>query len=155
LRSGCNIKKIKMALKFDEYAAHGKEIVAEIGKEFGTEDPNQSGRILRSVLRALRNRMTIEESFRLLGQLPMCLKAVYVDGWRVRTAPANHVEVGDFRGEILKEDDWAALKDYVNEGDVDRAISAVFTVLSKLISKGEYDHIKMVLPKDVHSYIPD
>jgi uncharacterized protein (DUF2267 family) len=53
-------KKLKMALKFDEYAAHGKEIVAAIGKEFGTEDPNQIGRILRSVLREFRNRMTIE-----------------------------------------------------------------------------------------------
>lgn len=144
-----------MALKFDEYAAQGKEIVAAIGKEFGTDDQSQSGRILRSVLRALRNRMTIEESFRLIGQLPMCLKAIYVDGWRVRTAPSNHITVGDFRAEILKEDDWAALKDYVNEGDVDRAISAVFTVLSKLLSKGEYEHIKMILPHDVHSYIPD
>lgn len=144
-----------MALKFDEYAAHAKEIVAAIGKEFGTDDQNQSGRILRAVLRALRNRMTIEESFRLIGQLPIFLKAIYVDGWRVRTSPANHVEVGDFRGEILREDDWAALKDFVDDGDVDRAISAVFTVLSKLISKGEYEHIKMVLPKDVHSYIPD
>lgn len=144
-----------MALKFDEYAAQGKEIVAAVGKEFGTEDQNQSGRILRSVLRALRNRMTIEESFRLMGQLPMCLKAIYVDGWRVRTAPSNHVTVGDFRDEILKEDDWAALKDFVNEGDVDRAISAVFTVISRLISKGEYEHIKMILPHDVHSYIPE
>lgn len=43
-----------------------------------------AARIIRSVLHALRNRLSHQESFQLIAQLPMALKAVYVDGWKIK-----------------------------------------------------------------------
>ena len=135
-----------MALRFDEYAAKGKSFVAEVAKELNTDDQDKSGRIMRSVLRALRNRLTIEESFQFISQLPMAIKAVYVDGWKVRLNPSKLKHIEDFRTEVIREDDIAALKDFDHDGAVDEAIKAVFVVLARHISPGEIEHVLNALP---------
>mgnify|MGYP000343625315 CR=1 FL=1 len=135
-----------MALRFDEYAAKGKSFVAEVAKALGTEDQERAGRMLRCVLRALRNRLTIEESFQFISQLPMAIKAIYVDGWKVRMNPSKIKHIEDFRTEVMKEDDFAAVKDFDHEGAVDEAIIAVFEVLGRHVSAGEIEHVLNALP---------
>ena len=97
-----------MGLRFDDYATKGKAFVAEVARELKTDDTDRAGRMLRCVLRALRNRLTVEESFQFLSQLPMAIKAVYVDGWKVRMNPSKIKHIEDFRTEVMKEDDFAA-----------------------------------------------
>ncbi|MBL7924547.1 MAG: DUF2267 domain-containing protein [Bacteroidia bacterium] len=138
-------------MRFDEYAAKGKSFVAEVAKELKTEDTDRAGRLLRCVLRALRNRLTIEESFQFLSQLPMAIKAVYVDGWRVRMNPSKIRHIEDFRTEVMKEDDFAAIKDFYYEGAVDDAIKAVFKVLSYHVSAGEISHVLSALPAELRA----
>lgn len=85
-----------MALRFEEYAAKGRAFVEEVAVELNTTDQDQAGRILRSVLRALRNRLTVEESFQFISQLPMAIKGVYVDGWQVKLNPSKLKHIEDF-----------------------------------------------------------
>ncbi len=138
-----------MALRFDDYALKGKAVVAEVAKELNTDDTDRAGRILRCVLRALRNRLTIEESFQLLSQLPMAIKSVYVDGWKVRMNPSKIKHIEDFRTEVMKEDDFAALKDFYYEGAVDEAIKAVFKVLARHVTPAEISHVISALPAEI------
>ncbi len=144
-----------MSIHFDEYAQKGKSLLKEVAKELKTDDTDRAGRMLRCVLRALRNRLTIEESFQLLGQLPMCLKGIYVDGWKVRMDPRKINHISEFRADIMKEDDWAALKDFYFEGSVDDAIKAVFKVLSKHVSAAEIHHVMEVLPADLRMILDE
>jgi uncharacterized protein (DUF2267 family) len=135
-----------MSIHFDEYAEKGKSFLKEVANELGTDDLDRAGRMLRSVLRALRNRLTIEESFHLIGQLPMMLKAIYVDGWKVRMEPGHDRHIEEFRKEVIKEDDLAALKDFNSEGTVDEAIKAVIKVLSRHVSAAEIEEVLNALP---------
>ena len=53
----------------------------------------------------LRRRLTLDESFDLLAQLPMCIKAVYVDGWKPALFPDKSIKtLEDFIREVLEED---------------------------------------------------
>jgi uncharacterized protein (DUF2267 family) len=79
----------------------------------------------------------------------MCLKAVYVDGWKVRMDPGRINHILDFRTEVMKEDDYASLKDFYYDGTVDEAIKAVFKVLARHISSGEIDHVLKALPAEL------
>ena len=65
-------------MNFHKYADKGNLILNEVASELGkNEDKKLAGRMLRSVLHVLRSRLTIEESFQLIAQLPMAIKAVY------------------------------------------------------------------------------
>src|ERR1044071_9673847 len=81
-----------MALNFDKHASKGNEFINRLAAALNVSK-EQAGRILSVFFRALRNPLTTEQSFQLLAQLPMALKALYVDQWefhqyhkRVRTA---------------------------------------------------------------------
>ncbi len=144
-----------MGLHFDEYARKGKAFVSEVAKELKTDDEEKAGRMLRCVLRALRNRLTIEESFQLIGQLPLMIRAIYIDGWKVRLAPETKVHIHDFRTEVMKEDDAAALRDFAEHRSVDLAIKAVITVLAKHLPVAEMNHLTGTLPADIRQYLED
>jgi uncharacterized protein (DUF2267 family) len=64
----------------------GNEFLAKLAKNIGEENNlNFPFRILRSTLRVLRRYLTIEESMQLLAQLPIALKSIYVDGWKLHS----------------------------------------------------------------------
>ncbi len=138
-----------MSLHFYSYARKGYEFIDEVARELNTDDTDKASRITRSVLRALRNRLTIEESFHFIAQLPMVLKAVYVDGWKMSLQFDKLKHISDFISEVIKEDDASAWKDFSDQEEVKSAIIAVFRVLSNHISPGEVNNILEVLPEDL------
>lgn len=138
-----------MSLHFYSYARKGYEFIDEVARELKSSDSDKAGRMTRSVLRALRHRLTIEESFHLLAQLPMALKAIYVDGWKVSLNFKQLDHVSDFISEVVKEDDNSAWRDFSNENDVKDAIIAVFKVLSRHITDDEMKELLEVLPEDL------
>ena len=70
-----------MSIDFEKYAIKGNEFVSLITNALSVPK-ERAGRIIRAVFHSIRNRLTHEESFQLLAQLPMSLKGVYVDGWK-------------------------------------------------------------------------
>lgn len=136
-------------MNFDKYAAHGNEFVNEVAEELSIPgDAETAGRILRAVLRTLRGRLTQAESFDLLAQLPMMLKAVYVDGWKPSTEPDKHVRtVDDFVEEMTAQAGPTALRDFPNPARAKTCASAVFRVLKRHVSRGESADIAGQLPK--------
>lgn len=138
-----------MSLHFYSYARKGYEFIDEVARELKSGDSDKAGRMTRSVLRALRHRLTIEESFHLLAQLPMALKGIYVDGWKVSLNFRQLDHVSDFISEVVKEDDNSAWRDFSNENDVKDAIIAVFKVLSRHITDEEMKELLEVLPEDL------
>lgn len=91
-------------MNFDKYSHKANEILNELSVKLGCpSDKDKAWRILRSVLHALRNRLTAEESLQLIAQLPMYLKALYVDGWKLRKDNYKIKHIDEFLDEVYME----------------------------------------------------
>ena len=53
----------------------------ELAQELGWEDRERVYHALRSVLHALRNRLTVDEAADLGAQLPLLIRGLYYEGW--------------------------------------------------------------------------
>lgn len=139
-----------MALDFNQFAAKGNEFIKNLARELGhPDDTAKAGRILRATLHALRAQLTVEENIQLLAQLPMFLKAVYVEDWTLRKKEKKAKHLEDFFHEIRKIDKQTAQYDFHNDEDIDHALAVVFMMLHRHLSLGELEDLKAVLPKDL------
>ena len=113
------------------------------------EQPHKAYLALRTVLHALRDRLTIEEAVQLGAQLPMLVRGFYYEGWTLKGKP---------RKERHKEDFLAHIKDVFKNDFTSRPESiarAVFKVLARHASEGEIDDVKNLLPKALHELWPE
>ncbi len=139
-----------MPINFGKYVQDGEQFVREIARE--TKDPAdvaKAGRILRAVLHAFRNRLTPNESLQLIAQLPMLIKAIYVDGWRIGNEAAQMRTLGDFIEAVREEGGRSTINDFVTDREVEHAIHAVFKVLKNHVSEGEIQDIVATLPAEL------
>ena len=140
-------------MNFEKYVQNSNIFLRDLAQELGDpEDRARAGRVLRSVLRAFRNRLTHEESMHLLAQLPMCIKALYVDGWKLSRSPQKIKHVDEFIKEVMKQDARRAQKDFKNEEDAAEATRAVFRVIKRHVSDGEAQDIEAELPRQLKAF---
>lgn len=142
-----------MALNFNQFAAEADTFLKEYAKEMGMgKDTEKAGRVLSSILHALRDVISIEESLQLISQFPMFLKAVYVNGWtskkksRIKTMP-------DFINLVRKYNGLTAMNDLGNDELAENYIDTTFIMLRKYISLGEMEDIRTHLPKQLKSMV--
>jgi uncharacterized protein (DUF2267 family) len=143
-----------MSLNFEKYAAKGNELVNMLAGDLQVPR-DKAGRILRAVLHGLRNRLNIDESFELLSQLPMALKAVYVDGWKPSRKFKRIQHLSEFLDEIRKEDRNQAGYDFGNNTKATEAVKAVFRTLSYFISDGETHDMAEMMPGEIKKLIKE
>src|SRR5512132_814658 len=121
------------------------EVMAELDWH---DRPHRAYLALRTVLHALRDRLTVEEAVQLGAQLPMLVRGFYYEGWTLKGKPHK---------ERHKEEFLAHIKDAF-KGDVtvnpNQVCRAVFRVLVKHTSKGEIEDVKHVLPKALQELWP-
>jgi len=142
-----------MALNFNQFAADGNTFLKEYTKQMnlGT-DTKKAGRILSSILHALRDVISTQESLQLISQLPMFLKAVYVNGW------TNHKTkkiktMTDFIDLVRKYDGVSSVNDLASDELAENYIDTTFIVLRQYISLGELEDLRSSLPKELKSMI--
>ena len=139
-----------MSLNFEKYAAKGNEFVNKLAEHLSDpENRDRAGRILRCVLRALRNRITVEESLQLLSQLPMAIKAVYVEGWKLNREFVRIKSMDEFAAEVMREDGYAAWRDFASMEEAQEAIEAVMKTLADYVSAGELHDIIDLMPGEI------
>jgi uncharacterized protein (DUF2267 family) len=112
------------------------------------EQPHKAYLALRTVLHALRDRLTVEEAIQLGAQLPMMVRGFYYEGWTLKDKPHK---------ERHKEDFLAHIKDAFKDDYTSRPESiarAVFKTLARHTSEGEIDDVKNILPKALHELWP-
>jgi len=141
-----------MSLNFDKYATKGNEFIRLVACDL--QAPNdKAGRIIRAVFHALRNRISHEESFQLLAQLPMALKGVYVDGWKFNKDFDRISHVNDFIDEVRREDRGLAGYDFGNDESAEKAVAAVFKAMKYFVSEGEFKDLMAVLPEEIKLFV--
>lgn len=139
-----------MTLNFEKYAAKGNEFVNRLAEHLGDiENRDRAGRILRCVFRALRNRLPAEESLQLVAQLPMVIKAVYVEGWKLNHEFVRIKSMGEFAAEAMREDGFSAWRDFASMEEAEHAIEAVLKTLADYVSAGELHDIIDQMPQEI------
>ena len=141
-----------MSLNFNQYAVEANTFMKLYAEKIKVEDINKAGRILSSILHGLREVISIEESLQLMAQLPMFLKAVYVNGWsgHRRQKTRSLIEFIDL---INKFDGVTSAHDFESDEETIKYIKTTFLVLRKYISFGELEDIRTELPKELKSLI--
>jgi uncharacterized protein (DUF2267 family) len=141
-----------MSLDFLQYAEKGNAFVNKIAEELNVPR-DQAGRIVRAVFRALRDRLSTDESFQLLAQLPMALKSVYVDGWKHQEEFVRIRHLDDFLDQIRLEDKGTAGYDFGNNQRALKAVSVVFQTLHESISEGGFEGLVHTLPESYQTWM--
>ena len=144
-----------MALNFNEYAKDGNTFLKEYAREMNLgEDTQKAGRIFSSIMHALRDLISPQESLQFIAQLPMFLKAVYVNGWQMKKQKPKVKKMAEFVDLVRKHDGVAAVNDFeYNDEVAERYIDTTFIYLRKYISLGEMEDIRDGLPKELKSMI--
>ena len=144
-------------MNFEKYVANANVFLKELAEELGVpEDKNRAARVLRAVLHALRRRLTPEEFLDLLAQLPMCIKAIAVDGWRIDQSPDKSIkDIDDLVEVVMEEDGRTAPRDLGNEEHAKQAIKAVIRVIKRHVSDGEIKDVEAELPEKIKRFIEE
>ena len=121
------------------------DVMAELEWE---DQPHKAYLALRSVLHALRDRLTVEEAIQLGAQLPMLIRGFYFEGWTLKGKPRKERHKEDFLDHIKK-----AFRDDVTVNP-QQVVRTVFRVLARHVSAGEIEDVKHVLPKALHELWP-
>ncbi len=141
-----------MSLDFEKYAAKGNEMVNMLAEDLKVPR-DKAGRILRAVLHAMRNRLSLDESLQVVAQLPMALKGIYIDQWDPWHSFHRIHHIDEFINEIRKYDKTAAGYDFGNDESAKLAIQAVFRTLNQYLSAGEFRDVIAVLPRELKEFI--
>jgi uncharacterized protein (DUF2267 family) len=136
-------------MKYEHYAQEARKFVKEVASELGdAESIDQADRIMTSVLHTLRDLLTPEESLHLISQLPMMLKAIYVNGWRLHTK--NRIRsIDEFIECLMLKNPRTAPQDFGNDEKAIERTKAVFKVLRNHIAIGEVKDIVSQLPSEL------
>jgi uncharacterized protein (DUF2267 family) len=110
--------------------------------------PQRAYLALRTVLHALRDRLTVDEAVQLGAQLPMLIRGLYYEGWTLKGKPHKERHQEEFLDHITK----AFKEDAVI--DPREVVRVIFRVLVRHTSPGEIEDVKHVLPKPLKELWP-
>jgi len=135
------------ASNFSHAAQQAEQWVNELAEDLGWTE-RRAYRLLRSVLHALRDWLSMEEMTDLSAQLPVLIRGIYFEGWKPADTPVWERTKDDFVTRI--ENDFA--DDLLN--DTDAAIAAVFRLLDRHISAGEIAQVRNSMKKSLRQLWP-
>jgi uncharacterized protein (DUF2267 family) len=122
--------------------------INDLDARLGWEDKHRSFRLLRTVLQALRDWLSVNEAAGLGAQLPELLRGVYYEHWRPAATPVKQRHKADFIARVDKAFKTDPIL-FTSE-----AVRAVFELLSDKITAGEIEDVRHALPADIRALWP-
>ena len=113
------------------------------------DDPHRAYLSLRSVLHALRDRLSVDEAASLAAQLPMLVRGFYFEGWHPHGKPLKERKKEQFLAHIRSD-----FRQYPDV-DAEETARAVFQLLADHVTAGEVEKIKRSLPDEIRSLWPE
>ncbi len=141
---------------FDKYAQEGNIFIKDLAERLG--HPNEISRstiILRSVLHTLRDRITIEESFSLIAQFPMFLKALYVENWKYLETPIKLKTLDDFAAHVEVLQSKYGEQEFDWKKSTKEITGIVLTAIGQYVSEGESGDVVAQLPKGMKEFFAE
>ncbi len=131
---------------FDQSLETTKEWLQEVQELMGLDDEQRAFRVMRAVLQALRDRLTVEEAAQFAAQLPMLLQGVYYHGWTPSGKPLKIRSRQEFLDRVAEG--------LMREHDPEEACRTVFRVLEDKMTGGEIEDVKRILPEAIRDLWP-
>lgn len=121
-------------------------MINDLSYMLGKEDKCSVYRILKSVLHTVRECITTEESLALMTKLPLFVKIIYAEDWKLREMKdlPKPKTIHEFVDEVKENHDRAFLGyDFANTEEIERNCRMVLGYLLEMMTKEES---KNVLP---------
>jgi uncharacterized protein (DUF2267 family) len=129
---------------FDRTLEKSYEWVADVMQELEEPDPKTAFRALRAVLHALRDRLPATEAVELAAEMPMLIRGLYFEGWRMAGKPVKARTREAFLAMVLEN-----LGPLGTPQSPGRVAQAVLRVMSRHISGGEISDVIQSMPEDL------
>jgi uncharacterized protein (DUF2267 family) len=120
----------------------------DLAQELGNISLERAYSILRAVLHALRDRLTVDEAVTLGAQLPMLVRGFYYEGWRPAGRPERYRHKEEFFQQVCRH--------YPGLTEPEQAVRGVFQFLEGHVTGGELKHVREQLPPEIRAlwYVP-
>jgi uncharacterized protein (DUF2267 family) len=123
--------------------------LAHLESVMGWKDRHKAYMVLRGVLHALRDRLTPDEAADLAAELPMLVRGFFYEGWHPAHKPLRYRHKDEFLKRVAAEAPW------LDGDDLERAVSAVFEILSSELGEvGEVAQVRRMLPAELRELWP-
>jgi uncharacterized protein (DUF2267 family) len=133
---------------FDKTLEKTNAWLAHLETALGWHDRQRCYAALRGVLHAIRDRLPPQEAVDLSAQLPILVRGVFFEGWRLAGKPRRYRHKGEFLGQLVHDAPWLAAEDR------EQVVTAVFELLSSELGGGETDHVRASLPAELRELWP-
>jgi uncharacterized protein (DUF2267 family) len=133
---------------FDTTVHRTHEWLHQLMEDLDCDDRQDAYVLLRAVLHALRDHLTVDSCAHLAAQLPMLVRGFFYEGWHPADKPLKYRDQAEFRRQV------AAAAPRIQEETLDEGIQAVLRVLSEKVTEGEVHKIKNSLPKQLRELWP-
>jgi uncharacterized protein (DUF2267 family) len=117
--------------------------LTDLEHELGTDDPDETWRVLRAYLQVLRDRLTLDEAAQLAAQLPHLLRGVFYEGFDPGRQPEK---IRDREVLLERLAERAQLTDL---GEAATAAAAATRVLRRHVTEGEIEDVMAQLPREL------
>lgn len=120
----------------------------DVCNALGWQEKGRAYLLLRTVLHAVRDWVTVDEAAQLAAQLPILLRGIYFEGWDPSDTPVHPRSRTDFVARI----DRVFTKEPLD--NTEAAISAVLGVLEAHVSAGEIEQVKHAMRANIRELWP-
>ncbi len=115
----------------------------ELMDDLDLQNPSQAYAVLRPVLHALRDRLTVQQAAHLAAQFPAMVVGIYYDGWDPEAVPKKIRDADAFLDDVQSRAQPNDLP------DPQRCTAAVFRLLDRKLSPGAFAKAAEQLPQSV------
>jgi uncharacterized protein (DUF2267 family) len=142
------MKKAPSLESIDRTLSQSREWLAELSRQLDTEDPDELGSTLRSVLHALRDRLPVIASVRFGAQLPALLRGIYYEGWQPDRGHVHTRSLAEFLALVERD------APHGSPVDPEEKVRAVFRLLGARLETAAMDSVLAALPLPVQQLFP-
>jgi uncharacterized protein (DUF2267 family) len=126
---------------------HAPQVVAEWLNELCDDlewrEKSRAYMLLRETLHAVRDMLAVDEAADLSAQLPILIRGIYFEGWDPSRTPVRNRNRADLLNRVTGRFHKQPLD------DPERAVAAVFDLLRRHVSFGEFDQVRKSMHKSV------
>jgi len=122
--------------------------LTDVCTALGWQEKGRVYLLLRTVLHAVRDWLTVDEAAQLAAQLPILMRGIYYEGWNPSDTPVHPRNKSDFVARIAHPFAREPLD------DTEAAISAVLGVFENHVSSGENEQAKHAMRASVRALWP-
>lgn len=145
--AGSSLNGSQMATTGISTIDHAPQVVAEWLNELCDDlewpEKPRAYLLMRETLHAVRDMLTVDEATDLAAQLPVLIRGIYFEGWDPSKTPIKERKKSDFLDRIGARFQKEPLD------DPERAVAAVFDLLRRHVSFGEFEHVRDAMRKPI------